>query len=578
MLNSRIREEIVALAGKLKSEDRLPTERQLQKSLETFRERFGPEQLGKLDGPDLLEKIHNQSNRESLVYWLEFKNDEEFPTPRFGSIAGGSALKFSIFYRKESGSWMGRSPGNLPVEISEADALAQARKHRDQLLAGADLLRMLPPAATDEDYQHLQAAMDSQASDVSDLAWGHKYFSLLFPDKLDDYHNADLQRFHLIKLLQTPSEKRGRYILAGWFVRLAAGVGMHMNEFTTVLNARHGRLHKYWRVGTSEGDNNPVYWPAMRDGNYAAIGWPKLGDLSALIGSQDARNALKRLLEEHYPSTPQATGRSAAEVFRFLREMDEGDIVVAANGATILGIGKLAPNNQYRFQSDDDFPHRRTVTWLDDQSWNLPQSHEGLRSTFRELRIPENLVAIESCILGVSSRPVSVAIARPAQQPIPRLSGIAGRVQTILDRKGQVILYGPPGTGKTYWAERTANDLAAFRAFGKPYADLDAEQRATFEREAYVRMCTFHPAYGYEDFLEGYRPHAQNGQLVYALEDGIFKRLCRDAGGQAGSDYYLIIDEINRGDIPRVFGELLTVIEKSRRGRSVRLMYRRPRR
>ncbi|MBX5495757.1 MAG: AAA family ATPase, partial [Bryobacteraceae bacterium] len=250
-------------------------------------------------------------------------------------------------------------------------------------------------------------------------------------------------------------------------------------------------------------------------------------------------------------------------------ELDEGDVVVAANGATILGIGKVPHNSQCRFQSDDGFPHQKAVTWLDDQLWSLPQSHEGLQSTFRELRIPENLVAIESRILGASPRPVSAAITRPAQQTIPRLSGIAGRVQAILDRKGQVILYGPPGTGKTYWAERTANDLAAYRAFGRPYAELDTEQRATFERQGYVRTCTFHPAYGYEDFLEGYRPQALNGQLVYSLADGVFKRLCNDAGGHAGSDYYLIIDEINRGDIPRIFGELLTVIEKSRRGRSI---------
>jgi 5-methylcytosine-specific restriction enzyme B len=230
---------------------------------------------------------------------------------------------------------MGRGYGNVPVEISEADALSLARKDRDQLLVGADLLKALPEAATDEEYDALQAAMDFQAGDVSDLAWGHKYFSLLFPKKLDDYHNADLQRFHLIKLLQTPAEKRGRYVFAGWFVRVALQLGLQMNQFTDVLNTRHGRLHKYWRVGTSEGDSNSVHWPAMRDGSYVAIGWPGLGDLSSMIGAQDARNELKRMLDQQYPTTPQATGRAAAEILRFLREMDEGDIVVAANGEMV---------------------------------------------------------------------------------------------------------------------------------------------------------------------------------------------------------------------------------------------------
>lgn len=133
----------------------------------------------------------------------------------------------------------------------------------------------------------------------------------------------------------------------------------------------------------------------------------------------------------------------------------------------------------------------------------------------------------------------------------PILPRIPRRIQAILERKGQVILYGPPGTGKTYWAEQTAQALASHDG------DL-------------VRMCTFHPAYGYEDFLEGYRPEVEDGKLVFKLKPGIFKQLCEDAQKSERS-FYLIIDEINRGDIPRIFGELLTVLEKDKRGKSVLL-------
>ena len=84
-----------------------------------------------------------------------------------------------------------------------------------------------------------------------------------------------------------------------------------------------------------------------------------------------------------------------------------------------------------------------------------------------------------------------------------------------------------------------------------------------------VRMCSFHPAYGYEDFIEGYRPELHEGRMTFALRDGIFKQLCRDAEAQPERPFYLIIDEINRGDIPRIFGELLTVIEKDKRGKPV---------
>ena len=569
-LNPTIQSELAALASQLKNDDKLLSNRELSGYADTFRERFGPEPLSRLDDTSLLERLH-QANKDSLVYWLEFKNDDEFPTYRFGSIAGGSALKFTIFYRRETGKWMGRNPNNAPVEITPDEALRWARKHRDQLLAGVELLRKLATPASDADYEQLQTDMDSVAPDVSNMAWGHKYFSLLFPDKLDDYHNADLQRFHLIKLLQVPPDKPGRYVLAGWYVDLAEQLGLPMNQLTTVLNVRDGRQHRYWRIGTSEGDGNPTFWPVMRDGNYVAIGWPKLGDLTGLLGSQTLRDELKRMLAEQYPNTPQVIGKSAAEINNFLKYLDDRDLVVAANGNTILGVGRIDSNSQYRYEPTDGFPHRRPVTWLDVESWALPQQ-EALRTTFRELKFPQNLVAIEERIVGATPKPAApVVVAGAARAVVPRLAGVAGRIQSVLERKGQVILYGPPGTGKSFWADCTARDLAALREFGQPFAALDKNQKSALETGGFVRACTFHPAYGYEDFLEGYRPQSLAGGLVFSLRDGIFKQLCGDARQKSGSNYYLIVDEINRGDIPRIFGELLTVLEKSKRGNRVHL-------
>lgn len=142
-------------------------------------------------------------------------------------------------------------------------------------------------------------------------------------------------------------------------------------------------------------------------------------------------------------------------------------------------------------------------------------------------------------------------------------------MQSILDRKGQVILYGPPGTGKTYWAQRAAEALLAQHLFTKGPAALTEDERETITR--HIRLCTFHPSYGYEDFLEGYRPEEHDGRLVFRLRDGIFKALCQEAAAHPKERFVLIIDEINRGDIPRIFGELLTVLEKDKRGREVRL-------
>jgi 5-methylcytosine-specific restriction enzyme B len=568
-LKPEIHSELVTTAAKLKREDKLLTEQQLGRFAKTFREKYGPEQLSRLDGSSLLESLH-QANKDSLVYWLEFKNDEEFPTSRFGSIAGGSALKFTIFFRRETGTWMGRSLNNIPIEITPDEALKWARKHRDQLLAGVEILENFPKNGSDEEYERLQAAMDSEAPDVSNLSWGHKYFSLLFPDKLDDFHSADLQRFHLIKLLQVPPDKPGRYVLAGWYVELARQLDLQMNHLASVLNFRDGRQHTYWRIGTSEGDGTATYWPAMRDGNYVAIGWPELGDLSGLLGSQTLRDPLKQMLGQHYPNTPQATGRAASEINNFLKYLDDGDLVVAANGNTILGIGRVDPGSEYRFEPTDNFPHRRSVTWLNVDPWSLPQQ-EALRSTFRELKIVRNLVAIEERVIGGASRPTAHAPGPSSiRWAVPRLTDTSGRIQSVLERKGQVILYGPPGTGKTYWADRTAKDLVAYRELGQPFASVDEDKKNSLVRE-FIRTCTFHPAYGYEDFLEGFRPQKVGSQLVFDLQNGIFKEFCKDAGKKPESNYYLIVDEINRGDIPRIFGELLTVLERSKRGAEIRL-------
>ncbi len=87
-----------------------------------------------------------------------------------------------------------------------------------------------------------------------------------------------------------------------------------------------------------------------------------------------------------------------------------------------------------------------------------------------------------------------------------------------------------------------------------------------------VRSCTFHPAYGYEDFLEGFRPHSnQEGNLIFQLRDGIFKQICSDARKKPHQKFFLLVDEINRRDIPRIFGELLTLLELDKRGITVNL-------
>ena len=346
-LDPRVEKGLRNIHDALEQRGELLSLERIQAGYAVFRSRFGPDALKSLDGPALLNAMHAHGNKESLVYWLEFKNDEEFPGQSFGSIAGGSAHKFGLFRRKETHQWVTGSPTH-DKNISEADAITLARKHRDQLLLGVALLEAMQPGADDNAYLALQTELEKQASDICGLAWSHKYWSLLFPEKLDDFHNERFQRYNLLRLLEIPPPHDGLYVCAGRFVQLAANMNWSINHLTTVLNERNGPPLRYWRVGTRLGGGEGDFiWPAMRDGPYAAIGWPELGDLSSIAVGEQVKEAVRHLLEEKYPGDPRNLGRKAGEIRDFIARMEDGDVVIAADGEQVLGVGRA--NGSYRY-------------------------------------------------------------------------------------------------------------------------------------------------------------------------------------------------------------------------------------
>lgn len=139
----------------------------------------------------------------------------------------------------------------------------------------------------------------------------------------------------------------------------------------------------------------------------------------------------------------------------------------------------------------------------------------------------------------------------------------------LLLRFKNLILAGPPGTGKTYWAKQIAERLVA--------EQNSVSQVVVGKTATYIYWVTFHQSYAYEDFVEGLRPkldaNTSNG-LSFEIKHGIFRRLCELAEQDSQHRYVLVIDEINRGNIAKVFGELMTLIEADKRGNlSVLLPY-----
>lgn len=146
------------------------------------------------------------------------------------------------------------------------------------------------------------------------------------------------------------------------------------------------------------------------------------------------------------------------------------------------------------------------------------------------------------------------------QKDIQRLSHIKNK-----------IFYGPPGTGKTYYIIEEAVKIC------EPEQDYDSYEHDDFieefeklKEEKRIVFTTFHQSFGYEEFIEGIKPvlsekDSEDSEITYQVEKGIFREFCDRAKENSDKNYVFIIDEINRGNISKIFGELITLIELPKR-------------
>ena len=155
------------------------------------------------------------------------------------------------------------------------------------------------------------------------------------------------------------------------------------------------------------------------------------------------------------------------------------------------------------------------------------------------------------------------------------------------------ILYGPPGTGKTHnsviyaYAICEGGDVEQLKETCKKKEEYDKvfKKYKELQKQGRIEFITFHQSYGYEEFIRGIKPIVigkdDERKVIYEVEDGVFKKFCDEAKKEEnkGKNYVFIIDEINRGNVSKIFGELITLIEESKRigaeeEMQVRLPYR----
>lgn len=253
------------------------------------------------------------------------------------------------------------------------------------------------------------------------------------------------------------------------------------------------------------------------------------------------------------------------QVWRFVNQMAVGDYVVTVSGQDVyLGTVESEPRNVVTKTQRQTV---RDVEWLNaNRPMQRREISSSLSSRMKTLltlsRITEEIGELERWVsegddTTAPPPPVAQAVTLPRATadlerdlllPAPWLN----RVIDLLEEKRQVVLYGPPGTGKTFLAQALADHFS--------------DHGGTSE------LVQFHPSYTYEDFFEGFRPVAgSDGGVQYEIKPGPLRRIADAAAKDSASPFILIVDEINRANLAKVFGELYFLLEY--RDRTITLQY-----
>lgn len=320
---------------------------------------------------------------------------------------------------------------------------------------------------------------------------------------------------------------------------------------------------RIWKIAPGP---NAVHWKMCRDRKCIVVAFLDDLDFRKFPDTRAGRQGLS----DAGQGPPNATA-----ILRFTHRMKSGDIVVANKGVnTVVGIGKITsdyiePKNPNNPSEDPEYRHARHVEWLVTEPMNFSK-RLFIQQTVGRLS-PDNWTSIKQAYLRENPDLAGVFAALEGNAP-PELgqtiepeSPELRELITLASATRNIIVYGPPGTGKTYLVSEFA------KHFLEPQLRISAspEERRTSDFREFV---TFHQSFAYEEFIEGLKPSVSDeGELTYEVRPGVFKDIAARATaawrkhGDSSPKYLIVIDEINRANIAKVFGELITLIEDDKR-------------
>lgn len=306
---------------------------------------------------------------------------------------------------------------------------------------------------------------------------------------------------------------------------------------------------RYWIYSPGE---RARIWDECYDNNIMAIGWDALGDLR----DYNSKGEMKQKMKQCYDPS-RAYINSACATWEFANEIKPGDIVFAKNGMHLI-IGRGVVRSDYIYNPQrKEFKNIRKVEWTNRGEWEC--SRQSAKKTLTDITSFTDYV--EQLNLFFDSDMLddveTLEVSYPKYDKDRFLDSVYmdddsyNTLVSLVKSKKNIILQGAPGVGKTFAAKRLAYSMMGVKDPNR------------------VMMVQFHQSYSYEDFIMGFRP-SENG---FKLKHGVFYEFCKRAEVDSDNDYFFIIDEINRGNLSKIFGELFMLLESDKRGVALQLLY-----